>query len=261
MCAGWPCGMVRLQNTKHMHCKLSIECVLLIFIRKAPSFLFSCCFLQFSGLSIFPSSPAVHSTRMQVDSIYKKWLNVTNEKKRNQNPAERMVRAQKKWGSWEHRKITIACRSFIPCSQFLATVFGSSNATVNGDWESQPMQPYTQRNFISNIIQWLACCCSAKTEHRDLVSTLFIICKCWITVDLSVVCAVVAVYLRVFRLVIWQFMLQCAGFFLPFSLASSWRGFWTSTSTSLGSVIMQNTQYFARKANAPIEGSIPLPLK
>lgn len=46
----------------------------------------------------------------------------------------------------------------------------------------------TLRNFISNIIQWLACCCNAKREHnKDLVSTLFAICKCWITVDLSVV--------------------------------------------------------------------------
>lgn len=42
----------------------------------------------------------------------------------------------------------------------------------------------TFHSLNSNMIQW---CCIVKREHWDLVSTLFEICKCWITVRLSVV--------------------------------------------------------------------------
>lgn len=108
------------------------------------------------------------------------------------------------------------------------------------------------RNFISNIIQWLACCCNAKREHKkDLVSTLFVICKCWITVDLSVVggCYFMAMHLRVFRLVIGQFFFHpqcmCRSVCAPFSRLLFYikpldqHFFWIR-------VIMQNTQYSAR---------------
>lgn len=133
-------------------------------------------------------------------------------------------------GSWEYRKITIACPSIYSLCSFFLCFFFISSATVlpflsyfalNGCnqfvGESKPISlVYKRRGQLhfqyNSMIGMLMQFQKKRTQQKlrqarewtieILVSTLFIICKCWITVDLSVlfVCVCWLVNSCVFRL-------------------------------------------------------------
>lgn len=177
----WRCGVAFVSYTWAHRMRLAY-----LYQRPRQFFLFSCCIFAFfnSRLSIFPIiARCTLETNEQVDSIYMKWLHVVTEARKKEvaarNPGERIILAKKRankkkasrQGSWEHRKITIACRSFIPGSLVLCYRIAVAVAVAAAmNLVKAKCCQYTLRNFISNIIQWLACCCccNAATHTQKI---------------------------------------------------------------------------------------------